>query len=92
MYRVLDGVDVAALCARLPSQLRQEMQRVDAGVMQHLEDAQRVNAVVLRALSNIVSASSWTQTVKGIASTGLVNSVWYALRKLNKYLMSVSNS
>jgi len=88
-YALRSGVDIEYLAQRLPGNLVSEMVDVDADIMAHLEDRERVEKCIYAALSNIVGSSSWVQTVKGVFSAGLINSFWYLLRKMTKYLQSM---
>eukprot|EP01083_Nonionella_stella_P214493 772849_1 len=90
-YALKQGVDVEYLCRRLPCNLRNEMVRFDDDIMNHLEDKHRVCECMKHALCAIVKHASRVQTCKGFVSIGLVNSFWYVLRKVNKYLTSVSS-
>jgi len=91
VYALRNGIDVEYLAQRLPGNLVSEMVEVDADIMAHLDDVERVEKCIYAALSSIVGSSSWVQTVKGVFSAGFVNSFWYLLRKMTKYLQSMES-
>jgi len=87
-YKIKEDINIERLCDDLPGNLVKEMVEFDCEIMDNLGDGERVYKCINHALCVIVSSSSWIQTLKGVLSAGLGNSVWYMLRKMNKYFMS----
>jgi len=69
---------------RLPKDLYEEIQFCVTPVMDKEDTKKAIRVAITGYLTNIINSSSKGQTMKGLFTTGPVNSVAYALAKLKK--------